>query len=164
MNVLLLRVTNLSSENCLAKKDGETKMAPKASAATSEKRILFPSKSIKRYFNPDPNSPDHVYVFSGPQSNIIISSVIFTFIVQTDRIAWTLDYKHYNTTWAPHRGANLYVDLLNAAGGVIPGEQIFTVVDHGHCTYNGAEPRSVGVRRLASPYMKISSRKSWTFA
>lgn len=114
-------------------------MAPKASAATSEKRILFPSKSIKRYFNLDPNSPDHVYVFSGPQSNIIISSVIFTFIVQTDRIAWTLDYKHYNTTWAPHRGANLYVDLLNAAGGVIPGEQIFTVVDHGHCTYNGAE-------------------------
>jgi hypothetical protein len=106
--------------------------------------MLLPSKSIRRYFNPDPKSPDHAYSFSGgAHSNIIISSVIFTFIVKPDRLAWTVDYHHYNTTWGPNRGANLYIDLVNAAGGIIPGAQILTVVDHNHCTYGGAE-RQIG--------------------
>jgi hypothetical protein len=65
---------------------------------------------------------------------ILISDVTFVLEEFSDRYTYSLDLAFYTLWWAPGRGANLYVDLMNDQGGAIPGKQLLQVVDDGHCT------------------------------
>jgi hypothetical protein len=75
--------------------------------------------------------------------HIMLSAILFTFSADQGVISWTVEWDQYNHTKAtgtPNNAA-VYIDLIDKAGGVIPGDQIVFHPRHTFCLkQEGAPP------------------------